>query len=141
MRSNAIRMKSIFRITVLPVCMLIMVTGCQQPPTYTLAGEVRASGQSPDDGSIAIEPESGGPTRGAPLDHGKFRVERVPAGKARVRFVVRKKAGKRQPGPGAPSYDWSEDLLPARYRDGVMIDVTGDQLNMVFDLNENPSTR
>jgi hypothetical protein len=136
-------MKSISRITALPLCLLplMMLTGCQQQPTYTLAGEVRASGQSPDDGSIVIEPDLGGPTRGAPLDRGKFRVEKVPAGKARVRFVVRKKAGKRQPAPGAPSFDWSEDLLPARYQDGVMIDVTGDQLNLVFDLDEDHPTR
>lgn len=125
-------------IAITAIHLLPLAAGCQQQQqTYTLAGEVRVAGQRPDDGSIAFEPESGGPVRGGQLEQGKFRVEKVPAGKARVKFVVRKKTGTRKPAPDAPSFDVSVDILPVKYRDGVTVDVTGDQTNLVFNLDGN----
>jgi hypothetical protein len=113
---------------------LPLVCGCQKPNAYTLAGVVKVGDRVPDQGSILLEPVQGGKTLGATLNQGAFQISNVPAGEAKVRFTVTKKTGTTRLAADGPTVDQYVSILPERYRDGIILNIVGDQLDLTFDL-------
>jgi len=112
--------------------------GCSGGPHYpctSLQGSVAVDGKPLATGSIRFLPqETGqGPAVGGVIADGRYQVDDVPLGSVRALLgSVRK--GKELPSPdGLPRWE-TENLIPSRYREGILIEVTGGQREQDFDL-------
>lgn len=125
-----------FYLVALSLVAVPLMVGCNQKVTHTLAGAVRVGSDLPDQGSVSLESEAGGPLLGGMLNQGRFRIEKVPPGKVRIRFMMNKLVGTKQLPSGGPVVNNYVNLVPADHRDGITIDVSGDRLDLMFDLKQ-----
>jgi hypothetical protein len=105
-------------------------------PTVKLEGTVRIGGQPVAEGFIMFI--SGGahdqapPTR-APIVQGRYCADQVPLGQVRVLFSACRATGRMIKEYSEPRPEL-ENLVPEKYRDGIPLDIRGDNPQQDFDL-------
>jgi hypothetical protein len=120
------------------------LTGCggSKPsyPSARLEGKVTIDGQPVAEGRVVFMPQGSGsaqPTQAA-ISEGRYLAPDVPQGKVLVRFIASKKTGKVTPIPN--SNDKIEEvvsIIPAKYEQGMPLEVTGDNPSQDFALTSN----
>lgn len=118
------------------ITILAMGCGAAIPdfPTATLKGIVTIDKKPVQDGSLQFVPQTNvrGQVAQARIVDGAFIAKRVPVGKVRVMFNITRATGKMIT-EYSSSHPEIEDLLPAQYREGIELTVTGDD-HLSFDL-------
>ena len=92
--------------------------GCGGSGAGEVSGTVTYDGKIVEQGTISFVPADGsGPTSGAAITDGKYSVQKVPVGKAKVTIEGVKSTGKKKmyDDPKAPLVQTSEDYIPAKY--------------------------
>lgn len=117
-----------------------LAAGCGGPKTGEVSGTVRYDGKPVEQGSIAFIPADGnGPTAGGAITDGKYSVQNVPAGTAKVRINA-DKGGERKiiyDNPTKPTVEAATgELLPDKYNKATELryDVRPGQQTKDFDL-------
>ena len=130
----------------LVILLTVVVSGCgsatETRATATLAGAITIDGNPlPEDaeGTIQFMPQASGqaPPTSAPVISGKYRAEKVPMGAVKVIFNITRLTGRMVTEPGAPGgdkYAQRENLVPAKTRAGIDLEVTTDNLEQNIDL-------
>ena len=119
--------------------------GCNSQRKYPgahLAGSVSIDGQPVEDGSIAFTPSGSakGPAVGAKISAGRYDCPYVPMGDSLVQIYALRPTGKMIEVMGSMRPEM-EDLVPKKDRDGIKIEVLGNNLNQDFALNSSDDTR
>lgn len=117
----------------------LFVIGCggkEEPkfPSATIQGTVSIDGKPVKEGTLQFLPQTnvkGQPSQAKIVD-GKFEAKHVPIGKVRVMFNITRATGKMITEYSTP-YPEVENLVPKNSRDGVDLDVKGND-NVSFDL-------
>jgi hypothetical protein len=118
---------------------IALLWGCgQAKPTYPAArleGSVTLDGKPIAQGNLQFVPQdaSQAPITGTTIADGRYVAEAVPRGKLRVLLSASKETGKMITEYSTPRPEVI-NLIPAKYRAGIPIDVTGDNLNQDFAL-------
>jgi hypothetical protein len=118
-----------------------LLSGCSKSkpavPVARLEGTVTYHGRPVNDGGVSFGPlETGnGQSIWAPLDHGHYVAAAVPIGKVRVQINAVEEQGTTKSEFGA-TVARRVNIVPAKYRGGVVIDVRGDKLDQNFELGE-----
>ena len=118
------------------------ICGCSREdahyPSVRLEGNVTIAGKPLADGLIMFMPLERGRGGGvkAVIKEGRYVADRVPTGKVLVTFNAMQETGRMVESPSSPGKPLPEriDLLPAKYKSGVSLDVKGEQLRRDFDL-------
>jgi hypothetical protein len=103
-------------------------------PTARLEGNVTLDDKPIPEGSLQFVPQAKGPApvTGTPIVDGRYVAEAVPCGQLRV-LVTATKEGKM-----IKEYSGMRpqvmNLIPAKYRTGIPVEVTGDNLHLDFAL-------
>lgn len=127
--------------TRLPAVMVVMVLlwGCgPSKPSYPAArleGSVTLDGTPIAQGNLQFVPQDAGqvPVTAAPIVDGRYVAEAVPRGKVRVLLTATKETGKMIKEYSTPRPE-VVNLIPEKYRGGMPIEVTGDNLKQDFAL-------
>jgi hypothetical protein len=128
---------------VLAVFVLGAVTvGCgsgPRPPAYPsarLAGAVTVDGQPVAKGVMQFLPPEGSPAAviQAEIIDGRYTATAVPLGKVRVLFSAVKETGRVDSKSTSEPIHEVVNLIPERHRDGMDIQVTGDNDGLNFEL-------
>lgn len=124
-------------------CLLGLV-GCGQAtapapeyPHARLQGAVAVAGKPVPKGSLDFMPlESGrGNATKAEIVDGRFTADKVPLGKVLVTIHAMQETGKMVQSPSSSTPQPERiDLIPAKYRSGITIQVTGDNASQDFKL-------
>jgi hypothetical protein len=120
--------------------------GCHSKPAYPgahLAGAVSVDSQPVQEGTIAFTPTGSahGKAVGAKISAGKYDCPYVPMGESLVQIYALRPTGKTIEVMGSKVPEM-EDLVPKKDRDGIKIEVSGDNLNQDFALNSsNPKDK
>jgi hypothetical protein len=119
--------------------------GCHSQRKYPgahLAGSVSIDGQPVEDGSIAFTPSGSakGPAVGAKITAGHYDCPYVPLGDSLVQIYALRPTGKMIEVMGSMRPEM-EDLVPKKDRDGIKIEISGDNLNQNFALNSSDGAR
>ncbi|MEX2318023.1 MAG: hypothetical protein WD669_12775 [Pirellulales bacterium] len=133
------------RIVIASVTCVLVVTGAGCPdggsglPTAHLQGTVTIGGNPiPSDAAarISFDPTALGQSRSTSsiIKDGRFEVRDAPIGKVQVTFGIDQKTGKMVGPPGGRPEEGFRSLVPESKKNGVVIDVTGDDSNLKFDL-------
>ncbi len=121
------------------IFVISLVSGCgPDKPTYPAArleGSVTLDGKPIAQGNLQFMPQdiSQTPVTGAPIVDGRYVAEAVPRGKLRVLLTATKETGKMIKEYSTPRPEVI-NLIPDKYRAGIPLEVTGDNLNQNFDL-------
>lgn len=120
------------------LALMSMTAGCGDQASYPqtrLTGTVAIDGQPVEQGSLSFTPEGPGPAQavGALIANGRYTAEKVPLGKVRVLFNATRKTGK-APSEHDKPIPILMDLVPAKYRSGMAIEVQKGQSEQNFDL-------
>ncbi len=127
-------------IAYLAALVLPTAAGCGQGPKYataTVSGHIAIDGQPVPRGAVTFSPMTGtsGAVVGGEIKTGEYRCDGVPLGKLNVTFVaqaaklvpfVEKATGQTRQVP--------KDILPARYANGITVEITGNRSDLNFDL-------
>jgi hypothetical protein len=120
---------------------LVPLAGCWMggptAPSARLAGSVTLDGQSIEEGEIVFFPQGAGQARpeSAPIVGGRYEAKHVPMGKVQVRFNATRKTGKMIAIPDSEEqFPEVVDIIPAKYAQGITIEVTGDNPSQDFQL-------
>jgi hypothetical protein len=115
-----------------------ILSGCgaeKRENTVRLEGQVKLDGQPLAEGNMQILPE--GKTRGQPdgavVVDGRYTAENVPLGKVRVIINATKATGRMMTDTSEP-YPERINIIPPRYRDGIVIEVKEGDEAKDFDL-------
>jgi hypothetical protein len=127
--------------------LLLMVCGCGGPDNRAeVSGTVRVNGQPLDHGSITFRPTDGndGPTAGAGITGGQFRVDRAKGaavGKNRVVIQCTIKTGRQITGGRGMTEEQKIEVIPARYNNNseLVRDVKPGASQLDFDLQVTPA--
>ncbi len=117
-----------------------LLCGCSKSkpavPVARLEGMVTYHGRPVDNGGVSLGPlETGnGQSIWAPLDHGHY-VAAVPIGKVRVQINAVEEQGTTKSEFGT-TVAKRVNIVPPKYRGGVVIDVQRDKLDLNFELSE-----
>jgi hypothetical protein len=119
-----------------------MSVGCgkgARPPAYPsarLAGMVTVDGQPVAKGVLQFLPPEGSPAAiiQAEIIDGRYTATAVPVGKIRVLFSGVKETGRVDTKSSSQPIPEVVNLIPERYRDGMDIQVTGDNDGQNFEL-------
>jgi hypothetical protein len=125
--------------------LLALASGCgpraRTEPVARLEGTVTIAGKplpADADGSIVFAPTAQGqaPPVQAKLAAGSYKADRVPQGQVTVMFHIMRSTGKMLKTSPDDIHPTPEriDLVPPASRDGVKIEVKGDNLQQNFDL-------
>jgi hypothetical protein len=122
---------------------VVALLGCSTKPSYPgahLAGAVSINGQPVQEGSIAFTPTGStrGPAVGAKINAGRYDCPHVPIGELLMQIYASRSTGKMIEVMGTTTTE-VEDLVPKKDRNGIKIEVTGDNLNLDFALNSSNS--
>jgi hypothetical protein len=98
---------------------------------------VTYQGRPVDDGGVSFGPQETGNGQSiwAPLVHGRYVAPAVPIGKVRVQINAVEQQGTTTSEFGA-TVPKRVNIVPAKYRGGVVIDVRGDSSDQNFDLGK-----
>ena len=127
---------------VIAVALMCLVAGCgpaSSPyPTAHVAGNITLDGAPIESGNISFVPEGAGQARPTAVDFhaGRYRVDDAPLGAVRVRIVAAQPTGKMIAGSGQPEPE-IVDIVPAKYREGVLVEITGDDDQLHFHWTTN----
>jgi hypothetical protein len=104
-------------------------------PTARLEGNVTLDDRPIPEGNLQFMPQDVGqaPVTGAPIVDGRYVAEAVPRGRLRVLLTATKATGKMVKDYSTPRPEVI-NLIPAKYRAGIPIEVTGDNANLNFAL-------
>ncbi len=106
-------------------------------PVARLEGAVLYHGQPVERGGVSFGPQQSGKGGSiwAPLVNGRYIALAVPLGKVMVQINAVQEEGQTvsQFGKAEPKL---VNIVPPQYRAGVVIDVSGDKLDLDFDLSE-----
>jgi hypothetical protein len=125
--------------TLATVFLVTLLGGCSSgKPTYPAAkleGKVTLDGKPIAQGNVQFVPQdvSHVPVTTAPIVDGKYVAEAVPRGKLRVMLTATMETGKMIKEYSTPRPEVIS-LIPEKYRDGIPIEVTGDNPNQDFSL-------
>jgi hypothetical protein len=116
----------------------VAVLGCgaeKRENTVQVEGQVKLDGQPLAEGNMQILPE--GKTRGRPdgaiIADGRYTAQNVPLGKVRVIINATKETGRMMTDTSEP-YPERINIIPPRYRDGIVIEVKEGDEARDFDL-------
>ncbi len=115
-----------------------LMTGCGSKGSAAgarLEGAVTLDGNPITEGTLQFvpqQPSKEGPVM-APIKDGRYVAPAVPLGKIRVLVGATKKTGKMIKVYSEP-YPEVVSIIPEKYRDGIEINVTGDNANQNFEL-------
>jgi hypothetical protein len=110
----------VLRATVFLLAATALTSGCGGPALGEVSGTISYDGKIVEQGSISFIPADGsGPSTGGAITEGKFAVQKVPVGTAKVVISGTKVTGKKQmfKDPNSPFVQTSEEYLPAKYND------------------------
>jgi hypothetical protein len=116
-----------------------LVSGCgADKPTYPAArleGSVTLDGKPIAEGNLQFVPRDAGqaPITRASIVEGQYVAEAVPLGKLRVLLSASQETGKMVTEYSTPRPQVI-NLIPEKYRAGIPIEVTGDNVNLNFAL-------
>ena len=124
---------------------IVGLLGCSDKPSYPgahLAGAVTIDGQPIKEGSITFAPTGStrGPSVGAKINAGRYDCPHVPIGELRMQIHASRPTGKMIEVMGTTTAE-VEDLVPKKDRDGIKIEITGDNLNQDFGLSSSTATK
>jgi hypothetical protein len=107
-------------------------------PTARLEGMVSYRGLPVEEGGITFGPQDAGHGKSiwAPLTGGRYAAPAVPLGKVLVQINAVENQGTTTGEFGAVEAK-RVNVVSAKYRSGVMLDVTGDRTDLNFELSEN----
>ena len=144
---NPTRRVTIAKSKMFVLCSLasIAIFGCGTEPSYPnahLAGAVSVDGQPIQEGSIAFTPigSTKGPAVGAKIIAGRYDCLHVPLGELLMQIYASRSTGKTIEVMGTTLPEM-QDLVPEKDRDGIKIEVLGDNLNQDFALNSSDDAR
>ena len=126
-----------FHLLILAGCCLL--SGCRagkgEYPAARLQGAVTVDGKRVEQGTIQFVPQhlESGPITQAVIQNGAYVAEAVPLGKMRVVIHAKKKTGRLITGYSTP-YPEIINIVPAKYRQGIELDVSGDNPELDFKL-------
>ena len=113
------------------------MAGCGGPgfPSARLEGTVTVDGQPVETGNISFTPTQADRGSGATatISGGRYVAEGVPQGKVRVYFDATRETGRTIEQFGKP-YPETVNVIPEKYRAGMEIDVSGEEVNQDFKL-------
>jgi hypothetical protein len=117
---------------------LVLASGCAEPTTGTVNGEILVDGSAPKSGSIAFIPVDGkGTTAGAEIVDGKYTAE-ASLGSMKVEIRVPKVVGQKKlyDTPDSPMKSLMAESLPARYNDAteLVLEVKPGENRQDYDL-------
>lgn len=108
------------------VCGLLLA-GCSRKPGYataTVHGRITIAGEAVPAGFVTFSPARQGPVTGTAILEGRYRLDRLPAGKHRVTFQAQAaEPAKLFDAAAQVEREVPRDLLPEKYRDGLDIEV------------------
>ncbi len=126
---------------ILVLASLLIGCGQKSHATARLGGTIRVDGQPIPRGSIEFRSQDQGTAAvaQAEIEEGRYLAPEVPLGKVLVLFKATRETGKtvlvyNQPKPEVAN------IIPARYRLGMVLEITGDNPNQNFELTSK-STR
>ena len=126
------------RLIVLAV--LVLMPGCGEGSSSTahLAGAVTIDGKPvPADAQAALsfQPRGGGEVVSVPITNGRYDSPRTPQGPVSVNFYISRPVGpvKKSERTGEDYRD-TANLVPAEHAAGMLLEVSGDNLNQDFKL-------
>ena len=104
-------------------------------PTANVSGKITLDGQPLASGSITFLPEGGEQARPTATDFsdGIYSLTDAPLGRVRVRIISTKETGKLIPG-SSEMVPEVVDVVPQRYRQGIELEIAGDNDQLDFDL-------
>ena len=117
----------------------LVAAGCGAPtspyPSARVAGNITLDGQPLPAGNISFIPTEGGQSRPTAIDfhNGAYNLDDAPLGSVRVRIISPQETGKMIPGSSQPEPEII-DIVPAGYRQGIEVEITGDNDKLNFDL-------
>lgn len=120
-------------VILLAVWVLGCGTGKSPYPTARLEGKVTLDDKPIPEGNLQFVPQGGSraPVTGAPIVDGRYVADAVPCGQLRVLVTATQETGKmvKEYSTARPQVI---NLIPAKYRAGIPIEVTGD--NTALDI-------
>ena len=133
----------------LSLIVVLMGGGCDRGPGYPaarLAGRVTVDDEAIAKGTMIFSPRQpgSGPVVTAKISAGDYVADAVPLGKINVEIIAMRETGKMQPlipsEPNGAQVAELENAIPEQYRNGIEINVTGDDPELDFDLTATNST-
>jgi hypothetical protein len=117
---------------------LLCLVGCREEsgrPSARLKGKVTLDGAAIAEGTLNFLPEKSGqaPPASAQIADGYYDARAVPLGKVRVQIIATRETGRMIPGSSQPVPEVLS-LIPAKYAQGISIEVTGDNPQQDFPL-------
>jgi hypothetical protein len=121
------------KLLILLLLAAVTLLGCGTKPSYPgahLAGSVSVDGSPIQDGSIAFTPigATKGPSVGAKIEAGRYDCPHVPLGELLMQINASRVTGKTKQVMGREIPEVI-DLVPKKDRNGIKIEVQGDNLN------------
>jgi hypothetical protein len=124
-------------------CCLIAVTlaGCtgdSSPfPTARVAGRITLDGALIESGNISMLPEGEAQARPTAVDFssGQYTLGDAPLGKVRVFIIASRPTGRMVPGSSTEIPEVI-NIVPEAYRQGIVVDIAGDNNNLDFALTQ-----
>ncbi len=119
---------------------LVLVAGCGRTtfPFATVEGSVALDGRPLEKGTISfVSQENTGGSAAAEIVAGQYRAQKVPRGKVLVYLHATHSTGRMvaaNTNKYAPPQPEIINIIPHKYRDGVIIEVTGDSMHRDFEL-------
>lgn len=116
----------------------LLLSGCARKPGYATAavhGRVTIAGESVPTGFVTFSPATRGPVTGTAIIQGRYRLDRLPAGKHRVTFQAQAaEPAKLFDAAAQVEREVPRDILPDKYRDGLDIEIPPGESVRNFEL-------
>ena len=104
-------------------------------PVARLQGMATYQGQPVESGGVSFSPQQGGKAVWATFDKGRYVAQGVTVGPVLVKIHALQATGKTIVRSVAEIPE-EVSIVPDRYREGVLIQVAGDRLDLNFDLDQ-----
>jgi hypothetical protein len=121
--------------------LLVFVAGCGPKaspfPTARVSGAITLDGAPIESGSINFMPEGASQSRPTATEFksGQYELADAPIGKVRVTINSSRPTGKMVPGSSEPIPEL-ENIIPEAYRQGIVVDIAGDNDKLDFALTK-----
>jgi hypothetical protein len=106
-------------------------------PTARVGGQITLDGAPLASGNISFVPEGAGQARPTAVDFtaGKYEIDEAPLGKVRVFITSTQPTGKMIPGSSEPIAEVA-NVVPEAYRQGIVVDIAGNNDKLDFALTK-----